>query len=128
MNADVADKVELYGLIARYTHYLDYGKVEAMDEIWAEDCTFTVDTPAFEAVGLTAVKDMLRATTAGYPQVRHVVTNVLVEIDGGGAVIHSYLQIMDLTKMAVTIFARYEDRCVKTGAGWRIHRRRCING
>lgn len=128
MAIDTADKIALHDLIGRYTHTLDYGDVGDMDSVWAEDCVFTVDVPAFEATGREAVKNMLRSTKAGYPQVRHVVTNVHVEAMADGAVIHSYLQIVDVAKMAVTMFARYEDACVKTPQGWRIRRRRCLNG
>lgn len=128
MAIEAADKIELFSLIGRYTHALDYDNIDGMDAVWAEDCTFTVDMPAFEATGREAVKSMLSGTRAGYPQVRHVVSNIHVEPTATGATIHSYLQIFDVAKMAVTMFARYEDACVKTAQGWRIQQRRVLNG
>lgn len=128
MTIDAADKIELFGLIGRYTHALDYGDIGDMDQVWTEDCEFAVDEPPFAASGRDAVKEMLRGTRAGYPQVRHVVTNIHLEPTSTGATIHSYLQIFDVQKMAVTMFARYEDACVKTPAGWRIRRRRVFSG
>jgi hypothetical protein len=122
------DETALLQLIGLYTHTLDYGSVDEMHRIWTEDCIFVVDNPAMRIEGLAALKDMFRGTRAGYPQVRHVVSNLYIEQSGAGAILHSYLQVFDVDQMKVTMFARYRDRCVKTAQGWRIAERSCING
>ena len=128
MTLTTADKLELQQLLMKYTHTLDYGSVDAMDEIWTEDCEFRVDTPAFHMRGLQDLKEMLRTTTRDFPHVRHVVTNCYVDTIGDDVVVQSYLQIVDLQDFRVTVFARYIDKCVKLPQGWRIRERSCING
>lgn len=123
-----ADKLELQQLLMKYTHTLDYGSIDAMGEIWTEDCEFRVDNPAFLIQGLADLKEIFRTTTRDFPHVRHVVTNCYVETSGDDVYLKAYLQIMDVRDYKVTMFARYIDRCVKTPQGWRIKDRSCISG
>src|SRR5690625_8041874 len=83
----------------RYTHALDYDELDTMAEIWTPDCEFNVDEPAFQARGRDQVVALLRETRQGFPRVRHVVTNCLVEAEPGGALVRSYLHILDLDKI-----------------------------
>jgi SnoaL-like domain len=123
------DAVALQQLLAFYTHTLDYGNVDDMDHIWTADCVFQVDNPQIRVEGVSALKEMLRSTRAGYPHVRHVVSNSYVDwLDPDAPTQHSYLQIFDVEQLKITMFARYSDRCVRTEQGWRIAARLCSNG
>lgn len=122
------DRMALHELLARYTHFLDYGAIERMGEIWTEDCIFEVDNPDVRFEGLDALKEFFVGTVASLPHVRHVVSNVFVEPHEGGARLNAYLQVVDASEQKLIMFARYQDQCVKTPAGWRICRRSCLNG
>jgi len=121
----IEDRFALQQLLMRYTHALDYDELDTMAEIWTPDCEFNVDEPAFQARGRDQVVALLRETRQGFPRVRHVVTNCLVEAEPGGALVRSYLHILDLDTLAPTLFARYFDHCIATEDGWRIQRRFC---
>jgi 3-phenylpropionate/cinnamic acid dioxygenase small subunit len=128
MSLPDADKLELQQLLMKYTHILDYGNIDAMDEIWTEDCEFRVDNPVFVIEGLANLKQTLGGTSRDHPHVRHVVSNCYVDDSGADVYLKSYLQIVDVSQFKVTMFARYIDKCVKTTNGWRIAERSCING
>ncbi|MBA6413675.1 nuclear transport factor 2 family protein [Parahaliea sp. F7430] len=121
------DWFELYALIPKYSHTLDYGDMEDMRNIWAEDCTFTVDSPAYSASGIDEVIAMLSQTRQSHPHVRHIVSNSWVRVSDT-VQICSYLQILDTQSMSLTMFARYIDEVEKTAQGWRIKHRKCLNG
>lgn len=127
MTLSDTDQIELQQLLMRYTHALDHGSIDAMDEIWTEDCEFQVDHPEFHARGLDHVKDMLRSTTRDFPQVRHIVTNCFVEVINDEVFVNSYLQILDRSELKITAFARYVDLCVRLPQGWRIKHRTCLS-
>lgn len=121
------DWIELYALLPKYSHALDYDDMEGMSNVWAKDCIFTVDNPAYSASGLDEVVGMLSQTRQSHPHVRHIITNSWIRVTDAVHII-SYLQILDTESMSVTMFARYFDEVVKASEGWRIKNRKCING
>lgn len=128
MALSTEDRLALHELLARYTHLLDYGEVARMGEVWTPDCSFRVDNPQVELDGLEALQEYFGGVVAGLPHVRHAVSNVFVDAVEGGALLSAYLQVVDAGQQKLLMFARYRDFCVRTPAGWRIHRRECISG
>lgn len=122
------DRIELQSLLMRYTHILDYGDIDELDEVWHEQCEFVVDEPSFHIIGLERLKETLRGTRRDNPHARHVVTNCHVDGQGDQGRVQAYLQILDTRNMKPTLFARYVDHCIRTNQGWRIRSRQCING
>lgn len=119
------DRLALHELLARYTHYLDFGQIEKMGEIWTEDCRFQVPVANIDIAGLANLQGFFQQTMAAVPNIRHVVSNIYVEESAEGATLHAYLATLDAAEHRVTMFARYRDECVKTPAGWRIRTRYC---
>ncbi len=128
MSLSQEDRLALHELLSRYTHFLDYGAIARMGEVWTEDCVFEVDNPDVRFEGLASLQEFFQGTVSALPHVRHVVSNVYVDGNAEGAQLNAYLQVVDAAEQKLIMFARYQDQCVKTPAGWRIARRRCING
>lgn len=122
------DKLELSQLLIGYTHCLDYRSIDSLGDFLTDDCEFVVDDPPFSMQGLTNIKETLRGTKKQSPDVRHVVTNVLIVAGREDVHVHAYLQIMNIRELKATVFARYIDECVKTVDGWKVKARRCVRG
>lgn len=129
MTLPVEDRLALHELLARYTHYLDYGGIDHMHEVWVDDCHFFADNPAVDIRGLDNLQAFFRSTVSALPHVRHVISNLWIEpcadnnAGNDSAVLHAYLQIVDFQSHALIAAGRYRDQVRRTPGGWRIQRR-----
>lgn len=114
------DYIEIQQLYAKYAHTLDLGDADG----WAN--TFTSDGVFGESKGY----DQLKAFAEGFMQgfegaARHWNTQVLITPTADGAHGSCYLLLVDPRSQPYTIMAAglYQDRVVKTSAGWRFEER-----
>ncbi|HUH37615.1 MAG TPA: nuclear transport factor 2 family protein [Spongiibacteraceae bacterium] len=143
MTLPVEDRLALHELLARYTHYLDYGRIDHMNEVWTDNCHFSADNPPVDIRGLDNLQAFFRSTVTTLPHVRHVISNLWIEpgTDGDSsgdrsgkntsddsAILHAYLQIVDFQSHALIAAGRYRDQVVRTPGGWRIQRREFTAG
>jgi hypothetical protein len=119
------DRVAIHELMALHGHLSDDGRIEDLHLLLAEDAVY--DVSAFglgEVQGLPALRDLFASAPGDQPAGHHV-TNVMVaeRADGTASVRSKGLSVMaDGTAGTVV----YEDIVVRTGAGWRIQRRRVV--
>jgi SnoaL-like domain len=80
---DLSDRAEITDLVSRLGACLDEARFDEMAGLLAEDVT--VRTPGGEAVGRTAVAAQARRNHPADQRFQHVITNVLVDLDGDRA-------------------------------------------
>ena len=121
------DRLAINDLFVRYTTALDRGDVETLVDCFTPDGS--LDSPA---VGRHAGHAAIRAFAErfarfheGGAQLRHVISNLAVEIDADHATATCYLMNV-LTrdgKSRLLAPGRYECELVKSADRWRFHRR-----
>jgi len=124
---DLEDRLAINDLFVRYTTALDRGDVETIVDCFTPDGS--LDSPA---VGRHAGHAAIRAFAERFArfhergaQLRHVISNLAVEIDGDRAKATCYL-LNVLTrngKSELLAPGRYECELVKSADVWRFQRR-----
>ena len=114
------DYVEIQQLYAQYAHALDLGDAQA----WAD--TFTPDGVFSDAKG----REELVAFAKGFDEnfaghARHWNSQVLITPTANGADGSCYLLLVDTSvqPVGISVSGIYEDKIVKTAAGWRFQKR-----
>jgi len=109
-------------LLAIYTYNGDRGRIDGLAACFAEDGT--LEFPGAVATGPAAI---VAALTSGGPAdpartfVRHHVTNPLIEVEGDTATARSYFTVY--SNNGPDHAGTYNDRLVRTPAGWRLAHR-----
>jgi ketosteroid isomerase-like protein len=122
--ADVADVLAIHELTARYCDvvnrraYDEVGTVFADDGVWAP--------PTGEHVGLPGIVDGLKGAIEPWELLIQTATNPQVSVDGDTATARWYIQEFGRSAEgdSITIVGTYDDRVVRTAAGWRFAARR----
>lgn len=126
MASEFEEKEAIRETIARYCHYFDSGDFDRWLDLFTPDGVFQVDTAArFE--GHEELRAFLGTMplSNGAPDIRHYVTNVIVDLHGTEARAHSYVVVAPGTgAFRVIVTGRYDDRLVRTARGWRFKERR----
>lgn len=125
----MSDRQEITDLVYRLSVALDEGRFEDMREILTEDAT--VRTPGGTAEGIDAlIAQASRNHTPGQ-RIQHVITNVLVDVDGGGnqASVRANLVVTfavedgeGLPEPHLTLGEVYRFAAARTPQGWRLTR------
>jgi len=133
------DQRELYDLALRYARAADRRDYPAFAEIFTEAGRISVHhRDVFGTEPIHAMED--RATIVrsmkgleAYEKTQHLVANQLMEIDGDRASGETYctahhIYRVDEVPMNLTMFIRYQDRCVREGGRWWFEERRlCVD-
>ncbi|MEU5879927.1 nuclear transport factor 2 family protein [Spirillospora sp. NPDC047279] len=83
---ELADRSEITQLVYRTYRWLDEGIGEP-SSVFAQDAT--ADTPGGQVAGIDAVVALATRNHSPDKRVHHLLTNVLVDVDGDRAVVHS---------------------------------------
>ena len=117
---DLEDIEAIRQLVARYSHLIDSLDIESWLDLWTDDGVFAVGGDRTEG------RDALRTLGEGSRPIyevspmRHVVTNVLVDVDGDDATSSSYLQIVVAGQPpTISMTGRYHDRLRRVDGRWR---------
>ena len=123
----IEDRLPISDLFVRYTTALDRGDVATVVDCFTEDAV--LESPV---IGVIAGRDAIRAFAerfaaqrAGGTQFRHIITNIVAEIEGDRARASAYLLVLITQggKSRRLPPGRYECEVVKQGAAWRFDRR-----
>jgi uncharacterized protein (TIGR02246 family) len=128
------DQVAIEQLLNRYCHKLDRGEIDAVLELFADDAVLI---PEYEGGARHAGREAVRAwytryganTIAAVQGLRHKISTVMIDVTGDTATASCYLDADSISKTngkRSLVGGRYEDRLVRTPAGWRIAERRII--
>jgi hypothetical protein len=120
----MSDLDEIVLLKSRYCHYVDTKDFAALDEILLEEVTVSYQDGAISLKGLAKVQGFLTSvmTDRGIATL-HLVANPEIEISGDVAVGRWALTDTVINVSEGTVLrgaAHYDDRYVRTPAGWRI--------
>ncbi|MGD9798143.1 MAG: nuclear transport factor 2 family protein [Acidimicrobiia bacterium] len=119
---DVADRLALHELVALYGDTIDNRDFAALDRVFVRDVVVTNPAmPGRDVVGLAKLTTFMER--ARHP-LTHLVTNVRVDEEDDGPVVHSRVLLLrdDGTAQA----GEYHDRVVRTDDGWRVRHRTYI--
>jgi 3-phenylpropionate/cinnamic acid dioxygenase small subunit len=127
---DVADRLAIHELFARYSHTYDDGHLDRLGSLFTDDATFEIRgsigaMPTVMAGREEIVATMTRRYRETRPaQRRHLISNVMVEdIDGDTAHAAAYLLLgstVDDT-LALPVTGRYSNEYRRVDGAWLIH-------
>jgi hypothetical protein len=122
---ELADRVAIVDVTIAYCWALDTHDWDALDYVFLPDATASL---AEELEGRDAIKKRIRRALDPLDDSQHMVSNHDVRVDGDTATCRCYLQAQHVRRAAnggpnFIIGGRYEDRLVRTTAGWRIAHR-----
>jgi ketosteroid isomerase-like protein len=121
------DERDIVAVALRYCRALDTKDWDALRDVFAPDAVgdLAASTPQ---VGVDAIIARVSQALRHLDDSQHLVGNHEVVVDGDTATHRCYLQAQHVRKAAVSgpnylVGGRYEDRFVRTDAGWRIAHR-----
>jgi ketosteroid isomerase-like protein len=115
--SDTEDVAAINQLVARYCHLIDAAQVDEWIELWTEDGAMVIDDSRTEGrdalLGLAGGVDLAMG-------MRHVVNNVVVDVDGDTATSSSYLQLVIGGRPPNAVMSgRYSDKLRRVDGRWR---------
>ena len=123
---DVADRLDILDLYARYSVLFDTGQAEAWADLFTPDGTFfIVGGPSL--YGTAELEPFAERRYRDTPGIRHIVSNVIVEPAGDGARGSAYVVVLggvdDGAATQILTLGGYDDRLARTESGWRFESR-----
>jgi SnoaL-like protein len=117
---DLTDRREIADLVSRLGLWLDEGRFDEAPSILTDDVT--VDTPGGQAEGIERVIAQARRNHQ-YDGLQHVISNVLIDLDGDRAAVRANLVASFVDGAAVEQHGeRYRFEAARTADGWRLSR------
>ena len=124
------DEREITRVALRYCRALDTKDWAALDQVFLADATADLSGPDL-LVGIEAIRGRIRTALEILDDSQHLVGNHEVDVTGDTATHRCYLQAQHVRHAATggpnyMIAGRYEDRLVRSDAGWRIAHRTLV--
>jgi ketosteroid isomerase-like protein len=121
------DDHEIRHLAFRYCRALDTKDWALLDDVFVPDATAQLGSPAV-LEGIEAIRTRIRTALEHLDESQHLVGNHEIAVDGDTGTHRCYLQAQHIRAAADggpnwMVAGRYEDRLVRTDAGWRIAHR-----
>ena len=124
--AELLDRQAIFDLTIAYGWILDHGPRDRLREVFTEDAVAVYGGVEHHGVDeiITKVDEALGRLSIS----QHIITNQQVEIDGDRATARCYLHAQHTRRGTeggenFVMAGRYEDRVLRTAAGWRIEHR-----
>jgi hypothetical protein len=119
---ELTDRQAITDLVSRLGLWLDEKRFDAAPTIFTEDVT--AQTPGGTSSGIARVAEQARRNHAD-DRTQHVITNVLVDLDGDRAEVHANLIATFVPDAGApgdrrTLGQRYGFDAVRTAGGWRL--------
>lgn len=127
----LADRLEIGELLARYADMVDRRDWPKMDRVFALEATIDFRPSGGPNGPFREMLAWLDRALDSWPNYLHLVTNVIVELEGDRATARSYFHTPtgrerdDGAQYTVTPSGRFLDRLIRTTNGWRIVERVC---
>lgn len=125
---EIEDKLAIRELIARYSFAIDSGDIKAWVDCFTEDGAF--ESPFGTFKGSTALHQYISERTAERRskqiQLRHLLTNIIIDIQGNRAKAKCYLLLLLVMPEGVQLLTTgvYNDELRKMGGAWRFSHRK----
>jgi hypothetical protein len=122
---DVADKIEIHELLARYARGVDTRDWELWKSVFTEDAVIDYSRSGIPSGTRDEVAEVLRLAFEGIPWATHYITNIEVDLDGDRAKVRAMfynpLQLAGMDKESATGGCYLHD-LVRTPNGWKSRR------
>lgn len=130
---ELADRMEIAELMARYADMVDRRDWTRMDRIFALEATIDLRPAGGRAGPFREMLAWLDRALDSWPRNLHMITNLIVELEGDRANARCYFHVPtgrdaregEGAQFTVTHSGRYLDRLIHTADGWRIVERVC---
>jgi len=128
---EISDRLEIQDLMNRYAQVVDFRDWERLGEVFAPDATADYTPTGGPSGPHRDVMAWLDRALAPWPVNLHAVTNLTIDFDGAqGAASRCYFTAPMAAgpvgaQVALINGGYYDDRLVRTEAGWRIAHRTC---
>ena len=122
------DRLDIHELYSRWCVFLDTGQAEAWARLFTKQGVFEFEALEVRAEGHEALRTFaaeVHERERGLT--RHYMHNVLLDTDGRSVTGRADIELLDLRAggdARILKTARYEDRIVRAGTGWRFAERR----
>jgi hypothetical protein len=121
---ELADRLAIVEVTHDYCWALDTNTWDALDDVFLPDATADLGRPL---EGREAIKARIREALEPLDDSQHLVATHQVRLNGDRATCRCYLQAQHVNDGDTFMFGgRYEDRFVRTAAGWRIEHRTIV--
>ena len=123
----IEDRLAIHDLFVRHTTALDQGDVETVVDCFTDDAV--LESPVIGIIAgreaICAFADRFAAQRAGGTQFRHMITNIVAEVEGDRALASAYLLVLITRdgKSRSLPPGRYECEVVEQDGAWRFSRR-----
>jgi uncharacterized protein (TIGR02246 family) len=121
--AELADRIEIRELAARYNNAIDDGQLDEFLELFTDDAVFEV-AGSPPAKGKAEIAALISAFPTGHI---HATTDAVVRVDGDLATQRCTLICLgrrrDRGEQSVIATGRYADDFVRTASGWKFTKR-----
>jgi 3-phenylpropionate/cinnamic acid dioxygenase small subunit len=123
------DRTAIANLIYRYGELVDAGDFAGVGRLLADarvrDATGQLDLTGAEAIERLYVRTTRRYPDTGTPKTKHLITNLIVEIDeaSASATCRSHYTVLQRTEalpLQTIIAGHYRHRLERRGSAWRI--------
>jgi hypothetical protein len=127
--ADMLDRQEIADLLTRYGIAIDSRQWDLLDTVFTPDATIDYSTSGAPKGRYPEIKVWLETFLTKFPMNQHMTLNSHITLDGDSATGRTYFfnpnSFPDETGVPRMIFVGgfYNDRFVRTDAGWRIAER-----
>ena len=125
----VSDRLEIQDLLVDYSHAIDTGNWDALDDVFTADAFIDYTAMGGAKGNLEETKSFLRDVLPRFASYQHLVATTKVAIDGdtayGRTICHNPMVAGKAQANPHVFFCGlwYLDRFVRTPAGWRIQER-----
>ena len=135
--AEVADRLAIEQVIARYVHAIDLRDYDALDDVFTPDAVFDLAAAGgINGTWAAEIKPWYAANLEAFALYFHAFTNVRLDLDADRTGAASRSKVINPAAMRgedgelhhFEIVGAYEDRWRRTADGWRIAERTWIHG
>lgn len=124
---ELADRNEIVDLASRLGLWLDEKRFDEAGTVFTEDVE--VQTLGGASQGIVGVADQARRNHIDFERTQHVITDVLVDLDGdratvGANLVVTFVRRADAPEQHFVLGERYHFEAVRTPQGWRFSRMR----
>jgi 3-phenylpropionate/cinnamic acid dioxygenase small subunit len=125
----LADRLEIESVLARYAWSLDAGEFDGLDDVFTPDAFVDYTTAGGIKGPFPEVKAWLQKVMPFFPVYQHLITNIQISFDGDQATSRAAFynpmghDRADGSRAYFHVGGEYHDQWVRTDAGWRIKER-----
>lgn len=123
---EIEDRIAIRELMARYNFAIDFGDIEAYLACFTEEGGFS--NIYGSSKGQIALRRYISERTAERQELplRHMATNIIIEVKGDRASAKCYLLLLQVTSEGLKLLTTgaYKDELQKIGGAWRFSHRK----